>query len=166
MWNIWTECELSLGSGIVKCCLIVLQALSGSENELSHSVLHGRCFPFFFFCCWKCYVAADVQPLNLMHHDVVSAERELWTISAWTTDFWKSVGKRDIVICMLHSLHNTERWGIYFNVLWTKTHLGLWLANISSVDEAQVHVSIHPSTPSFVAVSEHTALVKLDLLAY
>lgn len=57
----------------MKRCIFVMRALSSIENELSHLVLHGRYS--------KCCVAADVQPLNLTHHDVVSTERELWTIS-------------------------------------------------------------------------------------
>lgn len=40
--------ELGLGNGILrgilKGCLIVLQAFSNSENKLSHLVLQRRCF--------------------------------------------------------------------------------------------------------------------------
>ncbi len=60
----------------------------------------------------KCFVASDVRPLNLMHHDIVSAERELWAISAWIADFWESLGKPDIFIFMLGSLRNIDMWGI------------------------------------------------------
>lgn len=160
MWNImWTQpCKW--------LCEMLSYCLAGLEQQWERAVTFIFLRRVFFFCCWKCYVAADVQPLNLMHRDVVSAGRELWTISAWSADFRESVGKHDIFIYMLHSLHNAERWGISFNDLWTKTHLGLWLANTSSVDEAQVRVSIHPSTPSFIAGSGHAAVVKLDWLAY
>lgn len=63
-----------------------------------------------FYCFWKCYVAVDVRSLCLMHNDGVSSELELWTISAWTANFWESVGKRSIFIIVLDRLQHTENW--------------------------------------------------------
>lgn len=86
-------------------CLAGLEQFSGGAVTFSFTRK-------VFFSHSKCFVAADVQPRNLMHRDVVSTEREPGTISARTADFWESVGKHDIFILMLGSLHNTERWGI------------------------------------------------------
>lgn len=161
MWSVYTECEL-----IVKHGLIILQALSSSENKLSHSVFTRReCFSFFFLLifevlCWCWYAAPQLNAPCW-----VSTERELWNISAWTKDIWESVGKHDIFVFMLGSVHNTERWGISFKGLWNKTHFGVWLKNGLGGLGTGI-VSIHPSTPPLVALSEQTAVVQLDFPSF
>lgn len=129
--SLWTQPQ--------KChCETVSYCLAGLEQCWEQAVTFSLTQKVFF-CYWKCYVDADVQLFNLMHYDVVSTKRELWTISAWTVDFRESVGKHDIfIIIMLVSLHNTGRWWIQFKGLWTKSNLGLWLTNTLSEDDALI----------------------------
>ena len=119
MRRIWNGAWAQIGKEHCET-LLSCGASSSIENELSRSVYTLKVrvcerdsslsfFLFFFFCYLKCFVATDVQPLNLMHHDIVSTEREPWTISAWLAAFRESVGKPDIFIFMLASLHNTEK---------------------------------------------------------